>query len=357
MCTAFELIKGLPLEKVYDTEQVFEACAPSALACAPETVRERVAGVWRADTERAWAQQVASEACLALTDLYLRGEGVAVGEAAAVHWLRRGLRSRTAEHVARCWQNHAHPTHCTPPATLAAATAAGWQPWQRVAAAVAILAAAVAARGRASAAAVAACVIVAAAVATAWQLAWQRVPRGGAGGAPLSGDDTCCNCRGYTAARDALTTLARSPAAGAAAAAALAEDAQRSAALLASPLHRLELLRQAAHAKLEARRQEEAEQQRAAAAATQRAADAAFAEARTREVACCARFAAQRDAACAGGECRRRGCYERDYCTYLHRGRHDLPQHCRWFAEGTCRQGERCWFNHLPPKPQRVYWY
>jgi hypothetical protein len=87
-------------------DHLLEASQPAALACVPEGLRERVASAWRGAKKRAGKQQAASAACLKLGDLYLRGPGVAVDEAAAVRWLHRGLCSRSIEHVAGCWQSH-----------------------------------------------------------------------------------------------------------------------------------------------------------------------------------------------------------------------------------------------------------
>ena len=40
--------------------------------------------------------------------------------------------------------------------------------------------------------------------------------------------------------------------------------------------------------------------------------------------------------------------------TYLHSGKNDLPPRCQWFESGQCRNGARCWYNHLPRKPPPV---
>ena len=355
-CKAFELVAPPPpppaappppppLSAMHSLEDLLEACIPSALACVPDALRERVASVWPRAKERASRQAVASAECLKLGTLYLRGEGVPAEEAhealdpgiavpgssdaserppsgsgwwsmgarllpawatpawlaprstqaggsnllassrnetAAVHWLVRGLRCRPVEHVASCWRWHID--YC----------------------------------GNAS--------------------------------------DTCSSCAMYATARAALAKLATSATvAGAAAAAALVEDAQRSAALLESPLHALELQRQAVKEQLVRALREEFELRRREAAAAQQLQDERFdAEVRAPEVARCAQFAEQRRASASGGECTNRRCESQDYCTYWHFGRHDLPPRCRWFAEGTCHNGERCWYNHLKRRPPRV---
>ena len=168
--------------------------------------------------------------------------------------------------------------------------------------------------------------------------------------------DTCGRCERYVTARSTLARLAASATtAGAAAAAALMDDAQRCTALLQSPLHQLELQRQAAKEQLVKALREEFEMRRREAAAAQQLQDARFdAEVRAPEVARCAQFVEQRRASISGGECMNRRCETQDYCTYWHFGRHDLPPHRRWFAEGTCHQGERCWYNHLERRPPRV---
>jgi TPR repeat protein len=300
---ACELVGALPLNALYSIDQMLKACAPSTLACVPEQMRKSVKRAWRCADARVKKQRTASEACLALGNLYLRGEGVALDEAAAFHWLLRGLRSRPAEHVAHCWGAHAeHP------------------------------------------------------------MVYQ--------------DGSCSYCDEYTDARNTLTTLAAKSAAprlktffvgllrrftafpepaGAAHAAALAAEAQRSAALLDTPLHDLEMLRQDAKQRLEALHKEEVALKQAKAAELQRQQDARFAELRQREVARCALLAPQRRASGGGGECTRRKCYESDYCTYWHDEQQDLPPQCRWFQDGDkCRNGEDCWYNHLPAKPPPV---
>jgi hypothetical protein len=185
-------------------------------------------------------------------------------------------------------------------------------------------------------------------VADCWRL--HAPPRWGG-----SGSSTCLNCGAYTQARDTLATLAGSAAAGAAAAAALAAEEARTAALLASPLHQLELRRQAAEARVQKQQNEEVAAKRKAAQALQKAQDERWdAEVRQPEVARCAQFAAARRAGAAGGVCTDSRCERQDYCTYYHGGKADLQPRCRWFAEGKCRNGERCWFNHLPRKPPPV---
>ncbi len=280
---ACELVGELPLSAMHTLDLLFTACAPSTLARVPEMLRERVTSAWRSMEKRTIAQKAASEACLALGHLYLRGEGVTVDEAAAFHWLLRGLRSRPAEHVAYCWGNHA-----------------------------------------------------------------DHAKRG-------YGDGKCYHCDVYTNASNTLATLATNPAAGGAAAVdALAAEAQRSAALLDTPLHALEMLRQDMKEKLEAEHQAELVVKRAAATVLQREQDERFAVVRQREVARCAQFEAQRLASIGGGVCTRRHCDDKDSCTYWHTN--DLPPQCRWFQLGKCTNGERCWFNHLPAKPARVPW-
>jgi hypothetical protein len=171
----------------------------------------------------------------------------------------------------------------------------------------------------------------------------------------LYGDGKCSYCKKYTDARASLSALASSAVAGAAAAAALAADDQRKATLLDSPLHRLEELRRSTRVTKQAAREEELKVLRAEARELQRAQDERFdLEVRQPEVARCKLFEAQRQAASGGGVCRNRHCMQPDYCTYWHDGRPDLPPQCQWFASDKCRQGDRCWYNHLPRRPPRV---
>ncbi len=117
-------------------------------------------------------------------------------------------------------------------------------------------------------------------------------------------------------------------------------------------MQQLELQRQAALTRLQKQAKAELALKRKAAQEQQQAQDARWdAEVRQPEVARCAQFAAARRRRLAGGMCSRRRCDGQDYCTYLHDGEHDLPPHCRWFADGDCHNGPDCWYNHLPPKP------
>lgn len=171
-----------------------------------------------------------------------------------------------------------------------------------------------------------------------------------------SGHCKCFRCDKYCNARASLSALASSAVAGAAAAAALAADDQRHAALLDSPLHRLELLRRATLATKQAAHEEELQLLRAEAKELQRAQDERFdLEVRQPEVERCKLFEEQRRASLGGGACYDRHCTESDYCTYWHEfGKKDLPPRCQWFASNKCRQGDRCWYNHLPRRPPRV---
>jgi hypothetical protein len=82
LCVARQRHGDLPLDAMYSIAGLLEACQPWALACVPEGLRERVAGVWEVRNEGCAA--AASKSCLKLGGLYLRGEGVSVDEAAAV---------------------------------------------------------------------------------------------------------------------------------------------------------------------------------------------------------------------------------------------------------------------------------
>jgi hypothetical protein len=158
----------------------------------------------------------------------------------------------------------------------------------------------------------------------------------------------------FREARATLTALTASAAAAAAATAALAADEQRSAALLDSSLHRLEVLRRQAAATQREREDGERKRKNRDQAEKQRLQDERFKrEVRDPEVARCAQFEKERSASF-GGICRSRQCYSQDYCTFWHLEKCDLPPQCRWFVSGKCLNGPRCWFNHLPNKPPRV---
>ena len=47
------------------------------------------------------------------------------------------------------------------------------------------------------------------------------------------------------------------------------------------------------------------------------------------------------------GQCTDRWTHSADLCTYKHVDLNDLPPHCLHFSRGDCRNGDRCWFNHL----------
>jgi len=107
VCTATEKIGEVALTSMNTMELLLKACRPLALLCVPDTLHKRVESVWSRAKIRAAEQEQMSAECIGLGHLYLRGEGVAVDEAAALHWLLRGLRSRPVEHVAKCWGGHA----------------------------------------------------------------------------------------------------------------------------------------------------------------------------------------------------------------------------------------------------------
>lgn len=129
------------------------------------------------------------------------------------------------------------------------------------------------------------------------------------------------------------------------------------AALVKSParvardpaLERLEAARAEAHAAGRRRLAEEEARRYAVQKAEQARRDQRWREYRAIEVARCRQFEQQRRSA-AGALCRNGdSCANApwgDYCTWRHTGR-DLPSHCRHFEEGNCRNGDRCWFNHL----------
>ena len=282
LAQALEQLESLPIVTLHYTERVLEAVRPLALAAVHDTARKAVEAEWREAAKRGGTRERAAAAFIKLGDLYCRGDGVAVDEAAAVLWLARGLSSRPEEHIAQCWETHDHPFY----------------------------------RSR----------------------------------------NECSGCEKYCKARASLSALASSAVAGAAAAAALAADEQRQAELLDSPLHRMEELRRSTLATKQAAREEQLKVLRAEAREMQRAQDERFdVEVRQPEVARCKLFEAQRRAASGGGACYDRHCTESDYCTYWHDyGNKDLPPRCQWFASNKCRQGDRCWFNHLPRRPPRV---
>lgn len=268
--------EALPYSSLWTFDSLLEASASASLACVPEGLRKLVKEAWRHADSRAQA----SRECITLGHLFLRGEGVAVDEAAAILWLARGLAARPAQHVARCWRRRAGSRDC---------------------------------------------------------------------------DSSCYECTVFRQARATLTALTASAAAAAAATTALAADERRSAALLDTSLHRLEALRSQAAATQKELEDGELKRKYANQAEKQRQQDERFKrEVRDPEVARCAQFAAQRNASFGGGICHSRHCNSQDYCTYWHEGRSDLPPQCRWFISGKCRNGLRCWFNHLPDKPPRV---
>ena len=270
--------EALPYASLWDVGRVFEASESTLLACVPEGLRTLVKDAWKHATLR--KHSLPSRECITLGHLYLRGEGVAADEAAAVLWLSRGLAARPVEDVAYCWQWHA------------------------------------------------------------------EFSQGGL---------QCNQCKLFREARATLTMLTGSAAVGAAATAALAADEQHSAALLDTSLHRLEVLRRQAATTQRALEDEERKRKNTERAEKQRLQDERFKrEVRDPEVARCAQFAAQRNASYGGRICHSRHCDNQDYCTYWHEGKSDLPPRCQWFFSGKCRNGPRCWFNHLPDKPPRV---
>jgi hypothetical protein len=108
-----------------------------------------------------------------------------------------------------------------------------------------------------------------------------------------------------------------------------------------------------ARTKAEARQREEraAEDARVMAASRARAREAAlrFERHRAREVERCRQFDGLRRGM--GGACMNYKCGSQDFCTYLHDDGEDIPPHCRWYAQGKCTNGPRCWFNHLRRVP------
>jgi len=103
--------QGLPYHILHEMGRVLEACESFSLACVPEEMCSLVKDAWKHANARARAQTEASKAYITLGHLYVRGEGVAVNEDAAVLWLSRGLAARPIQDIALCWSRHAESGH------------------------------------------------------------------------------------------------------------------------------------------------------------------------------------------------------------------------------------------------------